>query len=184
MADPISMMAIASLATTVIGGGVAAYGAYSKGSAEQNMYNYRAQVANINAGVAQEQSRAEIMAGGRQAEVSGLKTGQRTGMIRAAVGAGNLDVGSGSAKQVVASETEVGDYEQATIRNNAARKAYGYDVAAFGDITQANLDVAAGQGAKTASEFDVATSILGTASSVSDKWTKFGTEGVPLFKTA
>lgn len=183
MADPISMMAIASIGATAAGAGVGAFGSYERGNAEQNMYNFRAQVANINAGIAEKQAISETEAGEVRAEVSGLKTADRAGMERAGVAAGNLDPGSGSAKQVVASTHEIGDFEQQTIRNDAARRAYGQRVSEFGDITQANLDVAAGQGAKTASEFDVATSILGGVSSVGDKWTKFGNEGIAPFST-
>jgi hypothetical protein len=172
------LMAGTSLAGTLFGGIAQAFGGYEKGQATQSMYNYQSRVAQINAGVAGEQATAETVAGGIRAEQSGIRTAQRMGETRAGIGAGNLDIGSGSAKQVLSSEAEVGQFEQNTIRNDAARRAYGYRVSAFGDTAQANLDVAAGQGARQAAQFDVGTSILGGATQVSDKWVKFGQEGV------
>lgn len=173
MADP-SAMAGASMGGSVLASVVSAIGAYVGGQNTQAMNNYQARVAQINAGVAGEQAAAETVAGNIRAETSGLRTAQRMGETRAGIGAGNLDIGSGSAKQVLSSEAEVGQFEQSTIRNEAARKAYGYQVSGFGDVAQANLDIAAGHGARTEAAFNVATSLLGGATQVSDKWTRYG----------
>lgn len=183
MADPISAMAVASLVGTAIGGGIQAYGAYQGGKAQQSMFNYQSRVAQINAQNAQTQANVEQQTGDIRAQQSGLRTAQRVGLTRAGMAAGGLDLGSGSAKSVVGSEEEVGQFEQASIRNDAARRAFGYQTAAFGDISQANVDIAAGQGARQAADINVGTSVLGAATSVADKWTKFGEEGIPPFNT-
>lgn len=183
MADPISAMAVASLVGTAVGGGVSAYGAYQGGQAQQNMFNYQSRVAQINAGIAQNQANTDIIAGDIRAQQSGLRTAQRVGLTRAGMAAGGIDIGSGSAKSVIGSEEEIGQFEQASIRNDAARRAFGSRVAAFGDTAQANVDIAAGQGARQAADINVGTSVLGAATSVADKWTKFGQEGIPPFGT-
>lgn len=176
-------MAITSLIGTAAGAGVQALGAHETAAATSSMYNFQTRVAQINANIAQEQGRTEEMAGEVKAEQSGLKTAERAGFIRDAAAAGGLDPGSGSAKQVLGSTYEVGQFEGATIRNDAARRAFGYNVSAFGDTAQASLDTAAGRNAIIAGDFNVGTSILGGATSVSDKWVKFGQEGIPPFGT-
>lgn len=174
-------MAVASLLTTVIGAGVSGYGAYEKGQATSSLMNYQARVAQINAANAQQQAGAEIVAGENRAQISGIQTAQRVGEMRAGIGAANLDAGSGSGSRVLASQQAVGGFEQAQIRNVAARQAFGSQTAAFQDTAQANVDIAAGTGAKQAAGFDVASSILGGATQVSDKWTKYGqTFGAPF----
>lgn len=177
MADPISMMAVASLVGTAVGGGVSAYGAYSGGQAQKSMFNYQSRVAQINAGIAQNQAQTEFAAGDIQAQQVGFRSGERMGITRAGIGAGNLDLGTGSARRVLSSEAMIGQNEQATVRNNAARRAYGEQVSAFTDTAQSNVDIAAGKGAVQAADFNVASSILGAATSTSDKWTKFGQAG-------
>lgn len=177
MAVPV---AIASLAATVIGAGVSAYGSYQQGQSQNAMYQYQSRVAQINANIAQNNANYETVAGGIQAQVSGTKTADVVGQTRAGIAAGGLDTGSGSAKDVISSEEEVGQFEQGTIRNDAARKAYGFQVAQFGDVAQSNLDVAAGQGAETAGDIGTYSSILGGASSVSDKWLKYGSAGAGI----
>lgn len=181
MAAPLALF---SLASTVIGAGVSAYGAYAGGQAQQSMFNYQARVAQINAGIAQEQARAETIAGDIRAQQSGIKTAERVGMTRAAMAAGGLDLGTGSPKSVISSEEEIGQFDQASIRNDAARRDYGYNVAAFGDQAQSSLDIAAGEGAVQAADVNVGTSLLGGATQVSDKWVKFGQEGISPFSTA
>lgn len=178
MADPISAMAVASLVGTAVGGGVSAYGAYQGGQAQRNMFNYQSRVAQINAGIAGNQAQSEFAAGDIRAQQSGLKTGERMGLTRAGIAAGGLDLGSGSARRVLSSEAELGQFEQGTIRNTGFRQAYGYQVGQFGDVAQSNIDVAAGQGAVQAGDISAIGSILGAATSVSDKWTKFGQTGL------
>lgn len=171
-------MAVASLVGTLVGGGVSAYGAYAGGQRQQQMFDYQSRVAQINASIAGQQANVEQVTGDIRAQQSGLKTAQRMGLTRAGIAAGGLDTGSGSAKAVLGSEAEVGQFEQSSILNDATRRALAYSTSQFGDTAQAGADIAAGQGAVQAADINVGTSILGAATSVSDKWTKFGEVGL------
>lgn len=166
------------LAGTAAGAGTTAYGAYQGGRFKQSMYNYQSHVASLNADIEANNARYELAKGEVTAQTQGLKSREQIGETRAKIAAGNLDTGTGSARQVVNSEEELAQHNQAIIRNDAARRAYGYEVQGTADVAQANLDTAAGQGEKTASEFQVASSILGGASSVSDKWINYNKAGV------
>jgi hypothetical protein len=171
-------MAVISLGMTAIGGGISAYGSMQQGAASQSMYNYQAQVATINSEIEQNNARYAQSAGDIQAQGEGIKGATTVGQTRAAIGAGGLDIGSGSAKQVQQSETEVTQFDEATIRNDAARRAYGYNVAAFSDTAQSTLDVAAGKESATAGDIGAYASLLGTAGSVDSKWVNFQKTGI------
>lgn len=178
MADPVSMMAVASLGMTAIGGGVGAYGSYQGGRFTQTMYNYQSNVAAMNAQIQENNANYSTVAGDIKAQVAGVQGAEKVGMTRAGQAAGNLSTGSGSAKQVTSSETEVTQFNEATIRNTAAREAYGYRVSEAGDVAQSRLDVAAGEGARESGDIGAVTSILGAGTSVSTKWAQYGNAGI------
>ena len=175
MADPFTLMAITA---TVIGGGVAAYGAAAKGSADKAMYGYQAGVAQLNKRIALQNADYTREAGGTVALQSGLRTGQQIGQQKVAQSASGIDVNTGSAAKVRADTLELGQQDQSTIRTNYAKKAYGYEVEAATKQAEAGADLVAGSEAKKASNINVATSILGTVSSVSSKWMQANQAGI------
>lgn len=177
MADPFTLTAI-STAATVIGGGVSAYGAAAKGSADQAMYGYQAGVAQLNAKIAKQNADYTREAGGTVAYQSGLKTGQVVGQQKVAQSASGIDVNTGSAAKVRADTLQLGELDQQTIRTNYAKKAYGYEVEAATKQAEAGADLVAGSEAKKASNINVASSILGTVSSVSSKWLQGSQAGI------
>lgn len=167
MADPLTAV---TLAATVAGGAVSAYGAASKGAADQAMYGYQAGVAQLNAKIAKQNADYTREAGGTVAYQSGLKTGQQVAQQKVAQSASGIDVNTGSAAKVRADTLELGQLDQSTIRTNYAKKAYGYEVEAATKEAEAGADLVAGSQAKKAANINVASSILGTVSSVSSKW--------------
>lgn len=163
-------LAIGSMVATAVGGITSAFGAIQGGGAEAAMYNYRAGVAQLNRQIAQQNAEYEVKAGEVQAQEVGMKTRYEVGRIRAAQGASGLDVNKGSAADVRISQEEIGEEDQATTRANAARRAYGYEVEGMGYQAESRLDVAAGEQARTSGYIKAASSLLGGASSVADKW--------------
>src|SRR5215831_11387635 len=101
MADPISAMAIGSMAATAIGGGVKMLGEDAAGKAAENFNRYRAQVA-------ENRRLYYSQAGDVAREEVGLKYKDRLAEEKVAQGAGNLDVFRGSAADVRASTRDVG----------------------------------------------------------------------------
>lgn len=169
MADPVSLTAI-SIGASAAGAGVNAFGSYQAGKSSRNMYNYQAAVADMNKKVADQNAAYETSVGEAQAAQKGLETQSKMGQARAAGGASGLDVNTGSKLAVQDSIQTVGEYDQAVIRANSARKAYGYEVEAAQDTAQGQIYRMAGEDSYKAGEIKAASSILGGASSVSSKW--------------
>jgi hypothetical protein len=149
---------------------LSAFGAKKEGEATQQMYNYRAGVAKINADIDRQNAAWARDKGEKEATQYGMKAAQQRGAIRAAQGASGIDIHSGSAKEVQRSQEMIKDIDLATIRSNAAKVAYDYDTKAVMDENQASLDTMTGQYAKQAGEIKAASSILGTVSTVSSRW--------------
>lgn len=177
--DP-GTLAIASIGAGVIGGGIAAYGAYQKGKSEKAAYTYQAQVAQNNKTIADRNASYALARGETEAQIAGMKTRAQIGQTTAVQAASGLDVNSGSALDVRKSESEIGSFNEMVIRSDAAKQAYGYEVEGVNQQAQADVSTAAGKQASTAGDISALSSIVGGASSVSDKWMKYKTAGVDL----
>lgn len=180
MVDPVSL-AVMSLATTAIGGGVSAFSAFSQGQFQKDMYDYQKRVADINAKIAEDQANVEQTAGEVRAQKAGLEGARIRGETTVAETAGGfLDPGSGSGKAVLASETEITQHDQSMARYDAAQRSYALRVQGAQDTMQANLYGAAGEGAEKAADINTFASVLGTAGSVSNKWIQYGPKGLGI----
>jgi uncharacterized phage infection (PIP) family protein YhgE len=159
-----------STGMTALGGLTSAVGSLFKGSADSAMYKYKAGIAQVNQQIEAQNAAYEETTGGVKAYTQGLKEAARMGGIRAAQGAGNLDVNRGSAVDVRRSQEMIGELDQKTIRENASHLAYGAEVrgAAYG--AEAGLDTMAAGTSLTAGEITAASSLLSSAGSVSSKW--------------
>ncbi len=163
-------MASGGMGMSLGGGILRAFSASAGAESKASMYNFQSGMSLIRAQIARQNAEYSIKVGEDQAYRYGLKAKQEEGKIVARQGAGGLDVNSGSNAEVQKSQKYVTDLDMATIRNNASRRAYGYEVEAATDTAQAGAYSSAARNAKTAGAFDVASSLVSTASSVSDKW--------------
>lgn len=172
MCDPISMTAVtvASTAAGLAGAGVNAYGQMQGAHANKENLYYQAQVAANNAKIAQQNAEQEIQTGETQVGIQGMKNRATLGATKAGQAASGVDVNSGSSVAVRAGESEVGALDAATIRSNAARKAYGFQVGAASDLAQSQLDIAGGKQASAAGSTAAIGSLLSGASSVGGKF--------------
>lgn len=166
------------LGTSLAGGLLSAFGAKQAGENQQAMYNYQAQVARINSQIDKQNEEYARNKGEIEATQYGMKARQQAGAIRAAQGASNIDVNSGSAVEVQNSQRKISQMDLTQIRSNAAKVAYDYDVKSTMDLNQANLDVMAGENAKKAGDINAMSSILGTVGSVSSKWLQGSQQGM------
>lgn len=98
--------------------------------AAERQGNYEGDLLDQNATMADRQA-ADAVARGHEGEQS-TRRGMRllSGSQRAAIGASGVMVDSGSARNVVEGDQELGELEALTIRNNAKREAWGYQVQA------------------------------------------------------
>src|SRR5881409_2155335 len=123
MADPVSIMAVGSMA-------LSAAGAVYKGMAQSSMYAYQSGVAQMNRNIALENAKYSREVGETKAEISGMKTRGAMGDTTAKQGASGFDVAGGSASDVRGSISMLGQFDQANERATAAKAAYGHEVEA------------------------------------------------------
>jgi hypothetical protein len=169
---------VGTLVGGAIGAGVGAFGAYESGQAQKKAYTYQAGVAQINKQIADQNARYAIETGESRAQIAGMQTRAQIGETKAIQGASGLAVNKGSTVDVRASEANIGEENEMTIRSNAAREAYGYKVQGVADTAQATLDTAAAKTSSQAGTIGAVSSLLGGATSVSSRWTQFAQQGV------
>lgn len=119
-------VSMAMLAFSGLGAATQAYGAYSSAKGAQNAYNYNAQVGDM-------QARDALDRGHRDAVRQQGRTARAIGEQRAALGASGIDLGSGSALDILAGTDIVGAVDTATILENADREAWAYRTGATMD---------------------------------------------------
>lgn len=174
-----------ALALAAGGTAVSAVGSYKAGKAGEragqaaaDISTSQAEVADFNAHVAGLQSADAVERGAEQEnrfrdQVRGVIGKQRTQFA-----AGNVDVGFGSAVDVQADAAYIGELDALTIRTNAAREAWGYDVQRYNYQQQAAIDrkaaanqVLAGEQAASAGKWGAASTIVtGAGSLLLDKY--------------
>jgi hypothetical protein len=92
--------------------------------------------------------------------------------------ANGVDLNSGSALRIQGDTAKLGDVDALTIRNNAARAAYGYQLQGLSYGQQATLDESSAANAVSAGNLNSFASIVGGASSVGSKWSTYQMNGV------
>lgn len=131
------------LALGAVGTGISAIGAFSQGQSAAAEANYQARVATNNQKIAEQNANYATAAGQTQATDVGLRERAKGGELTAGFAANNIDVNTGSAKQVRQSQAEIGGQDVQQTLDNAALTAYGYRTQATNFGEQAQLEKAA-----------------------------------------
>jgi len=165
MCEPVTAsLAIASMVAGVAGSAMSGYSQYQSAQ-------YNAAVARNNETIAKQNANISLTQGTQQEENQRLKTGSKINAALAQQAASGINPNSGSALDVRTSAAQLGELDALTIRQNYNQKNLDYTNQANAYASQASLDEAQGN-------WGVASSILGGASSVSDKWLNYQTKGV------
>lgn len=142
------MGAVAGIISAVMAGANAGIG-FAQGQANAQAASLRGRfqndVAERNAQLAEMQREDALNRGSLEEDRARGETAQAIASGRASAAAQGIDVNSGSAVAVRASQQLVGDIDATTIRNNAAREAWGYDVEAANQRMQGKLALLAGE---------------------------------------
>ena len=154
---------VASIVTSVAGAGMSAY-------SQMQSANYNAQVAKNNQIIANQNASIALQQGQQQEENKRIQTGEMLGAIESGEAASGVNPNTGSALNVRASAAETGELDALTIRSNANLTARNSAYAARMYGSQAQLDTSQG-------EYGAMSSILGGASSVSNKWLQYQMNG-------
>jgi hypothetical protein len=171
-------LAALSLAATAAGAAMSAYGAIRQGQAASAAASYQAQVAQNNQKIANVYAAQSISDGANQVAAKQQQTAQMIGGERAAMAANGVDLDSGSALRIQSDTAKLGDIDALTIKNNAARAAYGYQLQGVSYGQQASMDQSTAANAVSAGNLNAFSSILGGASSVGSKWTQYKANGL------
>lgn len=168
-----TVMMGASLAMAAGSTAMQVMGQSQQAQAQANAARYQAQVAR----------NAQVVAGynADNARKTGLinedKQREQTSLIegkqRAALASQGGDVTDGSAVDIIGDTARAGTVDALTIRSNAARQAWGYEVAGAGYGAQAGLSDMQAANATANLPFAIGSSLLGGASSIANKWSMY-----------
>lgn len=174
----IETLGAVSIASSIGGGILGAFGASNKADAESGALAYKAQVARNNAIIAERNASAAIVSGSTKGQINDLKTKSLVGQQLVTQAANGLDVNSGSNLDVRQSTADIGRLDTLTIIANAGKEAVGYLAQAAGFESEAVLQDMGADYAKDAGELNIMSSLLGSATSVSDKYLGFKSKGI------
>jgi hypothetical protein len=119
--------------------GLSVVNGINQSNAQKNQAEFTAQQYESNQKFTQIAADSAISQGDIQAGQQAEKTKQEIGQQRVAAGATGADVNSGSAMTLQADTAWQGAQNEVTIKNNAWRTAFGYNVQGFNDKNQATL---------------------------------------------
>lgn len=159
MCYPALIVAAAAAATVA-----KSYGTYQSGRAQEAALNYQGTVASNNARIEEANATYATQKGELDAQARGMKTAAIVGEQKASFGAAGVEIGSDTAARVIGSTESIGALDAATIRNNAAREAYGHRVNAYGFNAQSVLDSYGARMARRNAILGGLTSLVGGAS--------------------
>lgn len=151
--------------------------AKQQAAAQARSAEYGAAVARNNQILAAQYAQAEKDKGQVLEDVKRQETAQRISGIRAAGGASGLDVNSGTSLDLQSDTARLGEFDALTIRDNAARAAYGYQVKGVDYANEATLDMMRASDAKAAGTLAAWSSVIGTASKYASRAATMGQGG-------
>lgn len=167
-----------ALISTVAGGLFKVIGSVQESRAAAQAAQYQAQVDRNNAVVAQQNAAFATQAGAAKAEAQDMQTRARLGGIFASQGASGFDTADTSSRELRDAARNVGRLDAETVYTNALLDARN-DVAQSSSYSaRANLADFRASSASSAGTLNAFSSLIGTASSFSDKWNRFREVGV------
>jgi hypothetical protein len=119
-----AFMAAAAPYMQYAGMAMSAVNAYQNSQGAKTAYGMQSQVAQNNAQIANWQADDALARGNRDAIRMRIKTNQVKGSQRAALAANGVDLGQGSALNILTDTDYFGDVDADTIQGNAAKEAW------------------------------------------------------------
>lgn len=143
---------------------MSAVSTYQQGMAASKAAAYNAKVQENNAKIATQNAEFAGAEGNANVGAQGLKNRSQVSAIEAAQAGNGINVNTGSAVDVRASQAELGALDALNIRANAARSAYGYQTQSTAHMAQSQLDTATSKSARTGAILGAGASLLKGAS--------------------
>lgn len=125
-----------AVGSTVLG----AAGQVQQASAKSSADKYNAEVAELNATLADKKARDDLTAGQQEEQRKRLETAQLRGEQKAAMAANGVDLNFGSPLDTLVDTAKMGELDALNIRTNAYRAAYNEKVQASNFQNEAMMD--------------------------------------------
>ena len=172
------LMANASIAASVAGAAMSAYGSYQQGQAQSAQADYQSKLAARNAQQAQMQADYERESGKEAADQQRRAVRQTIGTQRSLLSASGVDVtdADSSAANILGDSAQWGEYDALKIQHQNELKAWGYENQ--GAQEQAN-SLMYSQGAKQSSRagaIGAGAGLLSGLGQVAGQWYQYGKE--------
>jgi hypothetical protein len=161
-----SILIGAMIAATATSTAIAVTGQVKAGRAAKRVGESQGQLDEYNAGVADLEAKDALRRGGEEEARFASSVAGVVGTQRAGFAGQNVDVATGSAADVQADATRLGQLDITQIRRNAQREAWGHSVEAENYRRGAVIARQGGQAQLTASKYAAAGTLLGGASSL------------------
>lgn len=119
-------MGFSALALQGAGAAASTVGSYYAAQSQKNSLGAQADIADINARTSESAAQSALYQGQAQEISARLKTGQLKSSQRTSMAANGIDLGSGTATNILTSTDTMGEIDANTIAANAVRSAFGY----------------------------------------------------------
>lgn len=162
------MAAATSLALMAAGAASNVVGSYQSAKGQQSALRFQADIADQNARIAELGAQSELQRGQREEQATRLKTAQLKSTQRVAMAANGIDLGEGSATDILTSTDVMGEVDANTIAANAVRSAWGYRTQGMNAKNEALMKRATASGISPG--MAATSSLLGSAGQVAGAW--------------
>lgn len=144
---------------------VAGAGAQQQAKAQRQAGETNAAIANQNKKIADLNAQDALNQGAADAAEKRTKTRLILGQQRAAIAANNVELSTGTALEVLGDTALFGATDEQRLRENASRRAWGFQVQGQNAQWQGQMDQFRGQQGAQSTYLNAASNILGTTSS-------------------
>lgn len=167
MCNPTTAMGLQGM-----GAASSALGAYFGAQSNKLTLEGQADIADINARMLESSAQSTLLTGQREEQKSRIATANLKGKQRAALAANGVDLGVGSAENVLTTTDYMGEVDANTIATNAVMSAWGYRTQAVNETNKARSSRAASSAISP--ESAMFTSLIGSAGQVAPSWYQMG----------
>lgn len=163
-------MSLATASIAMMGAGAASstIGAYFGAQNQKTLLNGQAEIAEINARIAELGAQGELARGRAQTNAIGLQHGQLKGKQRAALAANGVDLGDGSAAELQTGGDMMAEIDRNTAEANAIGSAWGYRTQATNMRNDATMRRTTADGISPT--MAAASSLLSSGGQVAGSW--------------
>jgi hypothetical protein len=161
-------MATAAIGLQLAGAGSSAVGAFYGAKSRKSSLAYEADMADINAKLAESTAQSTLLAGQAAEQRTRLQTAQFKSRQRVAMGASGTALDEGSNAEILKTTDYMGEIDADTVAANAVRAAWGYRTQATNYKAGATMARSAADAVSPGAA--LATSLLGSASQVASSW--------------